>query len=214
MEALLKLQPVNTMSNVKGIRAVLDNLEIQVRGLQALGTDSAQYGALLIPIFMEKLPEELRLIVSREHKGNWELTSVIKAVKNEVEARERCGMNTSVEKKSPLKKSFNPSNESTASALLSGNRGEFNCLFCKGNHRASECQVVTNIDERGEILKKQGRCFNCLRLGGHLARNCDAKIQCFKCSGRHHLAVCNSSMADSSNIPAGATASPAFGYWF
>ena len=209
MEALLKLQPVNAMSNVKGIRAVLDNLEIQVRGLQALGIDSAQYGALLIPIFMEKLPEELRLIVSREHKDNWELTSVIKAVKNEVEARERCGMNTSVEKKSPLKKSFNPGHESTASALLSGNRGELNCLFCKGNHRASECQVVTNIDERREILKKQGRCFNCLRRGGHLARNCDTKIQCFKCSGRHHLAVCNSGMADSSNIPAGATASSA-----
>ena len=82
-------------------------------------------------------------------------------------------------------------------------------MFCKGNHRASECQVVTNIDERREILKKQGRCFNCLRRGGHLALNCDTKIQCFKCSGRHHLAVCNSSMADSSNIPAGATASPA-----
>ena len=44
---------------------------------------------------------------------------------------------------------------------------------------------------------------------GHLARNCDTKIQCFKCSGRHRLAVCNSSMADTSNIPAGATASPA-----
>ena len=29
MEALLKLQPVNAMSNFKGIRAVLDNLEIK-----------------------------------------------------------------------------------------------------------------------------------------------------------------------------------------
>ena len=46
MEALLKIQPVNAMSNVKRIRAVLDNLEIQVRGLQALGIDSAQYGTL------------------------------------------------------------------------------------------------------------------------------------------------------------------------
>ena len=68
--------------------------------------------------------------------------------------------------KSPLKKSFNPGNESTASALLRGNRKELNCLFCKRNHRASECQVVTNIDERREILKKQERCFNCLRRGG------------------------------------------------
>ena len=42
LEALLKLQPVNAMSNVKGLQAVLDNLEIQVRGLQALGIDSAK----------------------------------------------------------------------------------------------------------------------------------------------------------------------------
>ena len=86
--------------------------KFRLEGL-ALGIDSAQYGVLLIPIFMEKLPEELRLIVSSEHKDNWELTSVIKAVTNEVEAHERCGMNTSVEKKSPLKKSLNPVNEST-----------------------------------------------------------------------------------------------------
>ena len=113
MEALLKLQPVDTMTNVKGIRGVLDNLEIQVRGLYALGIDSAKYGALLIQILMEKLPEELRLIVSREHKDNWELTSVTQAVKSEVEARERGGMNTSVAKKSPSRKSFNSGIRST-----------------------------------------------------------------------------------------------------
>ena len=66
------------MPNVKGIRGVLDNLEIQVRGLHALRIDPAQYGALLIPIFMGKLPEELLSIVSREHKNNCELTSANK----------------------------------------------------------------------------------------------------------------------------------------
>ena len=39
-----------------------------------MGIDSAQYGALLLP--MEKSPEEFRFIVSREHKENSELTSV------------------------------------------------------------------------------------------------------------------------------------------
>ena len=60
-------------------------------------------------------------------------------------------------------------------------------------------------------MKKQGSCFNCLRRGGHLARNCDTtKIQCFKYSFRPHLAVCNSSMGSADRIdPAGATASPA-----
>lgn len=68
MEAWLKLQPVNATPNVKEIWAVLNNLDIQVRGLQAVEIDSSQYGALLIPI--EKLPEEFLMIVSREHKDN------------------------------------------------------------------------------------------------------------------------------------------------
>ena len=140
---------------------------------------------------MEKLPDELRLIVSREHKGDWELDSVIQAVKSEVEARERCYIRPSTERP-PVRKPYNPGNSNTTgSALLSGNRGEFNCLFCKGSHRAVDCHVVTNVDQRKDILKKQGRCFICLRRGGHLARNCDSKIQCFGCQGRHHLAVCD-----------------------
>ena len=61
----MKLKPVTALADIKGLHAVLDKVEIQVRGLQALGIESDQYGALLIPIFMEKLPEELRLIVSR-----------------------------------------------------------------------------------------------------------------------------------------------------
>ena len=191
MESLIKLKPVNAISDVRGIRAVLDRVEIQVGGLQSLGIDSAQYGALLIPIFMEKLPDELKLIVSRKHKDDWELNSVLEAVKSEVEARERSGIQPTTEKPSPRRPTFHTgSDNATASALLSG-EGKFSCLFCKGNHRVSECHVVTNIEERKGILKKQGRCFICLRRVGHLARNCDSNIQCLGCQGRHHLAVCD-----------------------
>ena len=118
-------------------------------------------------------------------------------------------MNKSVEKKIPSKKSFNSGNGSTGRALLTGSQGELNCLFSNGNHRASEFQAVTNLDGRREILKKQGRCYNCLRRGGHLARNCDTKIQCFRYNGCHHLAVCNSSIGDSSNNPTDPADSPA-----
>ena len=67
-----------------------------------------------------------------------------------MEARERGCMNKSVEK------SFNSGNGSTGRALLTGSQGELNCLFCNGNHRASECQAGTNLDGIREILKKQG----------------------------------------------------------
>ncbi|XP_067039040.1 uncharacterized protein [Acropora muricata] len=174
---------------VKGIRAALDSVEIQVRGLQSLGIDSGQYGALLIPIFMEKLPDELKLIVSRRNKDDWELNSVLGAVKSEVEARERSGIQPTIEETPPRRLTFHTgSNNATASALFSG-EGKFSCLLCRGNHRASEYHVVTNIKVRKGILKKQGRYFICLRRAGHLARNCNSKIQCLGCQGRHHLAV-------------------------
>ena len=112
-------------------------------------------------------------------------------MKSEVEARERSGIQPTIEKTPPRRLTFHTgSNNATASALFSG-EGKFSCLFCRGNHRASESHVVTNIEERKGILKKQGRCFICLRRAGHLARNCNSKIQCLGCQGRHHLAVCD-----------------------
>ena len=91
MDAMLKLNNVSTTADIKKIRQIYDQFEIHVRGLQAQGVDSAQYGALLIPIMMAKLPEDLRLILSRQFCGdNWNLDELLKAFKTELEARERC----------------------------------------------------------------------------------------------------------------------------
>ena len=158
-----------------------------------------QYGALLIPIFMQKLPEELKLIVSRKYKDNWELDAVMEAVKSEVQARERCVIGTTTrpsphagtsEVKTEMKKMFQKTPIAIASALPSGNSKGLSCLFCKEEHRASECKNVTSVEDRKAILKKQGRCFVCLRRSGHIAQNCTSRIQCMECKGRHHLAVC------------------------
>ena len=47
MDAVLKLNGVSTMADIKKIRQIYDQLEIHVRGLQAQGVDSAQCGTLL-----------------------------------------------------------------------------------------------------------------------------------------------------------------------
>ena len=195
MQELLKIKPVRSMSEVGRVREIVDKTEVQVRGLKALGVDSYQYGTLLIPIFMEKLPDELKLIVSRKHTDNWELDTIMDAVKAEVQARERCAIGTTappsqrVGQESGFAPERKPDQKSTASALLSGNAP--NCLFCKEDHRASACKNVKDLVERKAILKKQGRCFVCLSRGGHIARNCTSRVQCLGCKGRHHLAVCD-----------------------
>lgn len=137
--------------------------------------------------------------MSKKHKDDWELSSALEVVKSE-EACERSGIQPVTKKPSPRRPKFHTgSNNATASALLISGGGKFSCLFRKGNHRASECHVKTNIEERKDILKKQGRCYTCLWCAGHLVRNCDSNIQCLGCQGRHHLAVCDGRRVRGSN---------------
>lgn len=62
----------NGSSNVEKFNHLRSQVEIHVRGLQAQGVDSAQYGTLLIPIMVAKIPEDLRLklILSRQFCGD------------------------------------------------------------------------------------------------------------------------------------------------
>lgn len=90
MEVLLSIDPVTSQYNIKGLQHLFDSVESQVRGLQVLGVAAESYGSLLASVLMNKLPQELRLIISREVKGdNWDLNELMQIIEREVEARER-----------------------------------------------------------------------------------------------------------------------------
>ena len=77
--------------------------------------------------------------------------------------------------------------------------------FCRQDHKSVDCVVVTNVGERKDILKKQGRCFICLKRS-HIARNCDSKRSCSNCSQRHHSSLCTANETPASdNSVAGVT---------
>ena len=54
------------------------------------------------------------------------------------------------------------SGPTTAVALLNPS-GTVNCTHCQKSHPSAKCQVVSNIAARRNLLRKQGRCFLCLR---------------------------------------------------
>ena len=113
--------------------------EIDIRGLQALSVEAQQYGNLLIPVLVSKVPQELRLIISREFDtGNWSLDEVLKVFKTEVEARERCNSmamtpSTTRERKHPCK----------PPPLLTSEGERITCTFCRQDHKSVDCVVVT-----------------------------------------------------------------------
>ena len=61
-----------------------------------------------------------------------------------------------------------------------------------GSHQPSTCGVVTDVETRQRSLRRQARCFNCLRKG-HLARDCRSGPKCSHCKRRHHSSICNRS---------------------
>ena len=74
MDVLLNVEPVTSQYNLSGLRHMYDLMESHIRSLKSLGVASESYGSLLSPVLLNKLPSELRLIVSgrcRMKNGVW-----------------------------------------------------------------------------------------------------------------------------------------------
>ena len=84
MDVLLNVDAVTSQHNLRGLRHLYNLVETQVRGLRALGVPSDSYGNLLSSVLMNKLPQELRLIVSREiTDGELNLDALMKVVERD-----------------------------------------------------------------------------------------------------------------------------------
>ena len=200
MESLVKIAAVASDNNLKRLRELYDQDEAHIRALQAIGVESESYGKLLIPLLMEKLPSNLRLIKSRSiDKEQWDLDVLLRAFDSEIEARERCeliGNNLSEPAVIPVKSNVGRftkgrSGPSTASALVTKSEEKsVSCTYCRQKHPSARCTTITDIGARRNLLTQQGRCFLCLRRS-HLARNCPSSSTCHDCSGKHHVSICN-----------------------
>ena len=63
------------------------------------------------------------------------------------------------------------------------------CAFCSENHSSNKCSNVTDISQRKQLLRKNKRCFICLRKN-HIAKDCKSNYKCSKCQMRHNISVC------------------------
>ena len=79
MESFVKLQPITSMKNVSGLRAMYDLVEGNVRNLSSLGVPFDTYGKLLVHLLIEKILHSLRLVISREFDDEvWNLENMLK----------------------------------------------------------------------------------------------------------------------------------------
>ena len=77
MDALMNLEAVISQHNTRSLRCLFDSVEAQ--DLKALGISSESYGSLLSSILLNKLPPEIRPIVSRGlAEEKWDLDQMLR----------------------------------------------------------------------------------------------------------------------------------------
>ena len=67
MNQILRITKVTAGHRSKDLRNLYDKIESHVRSLITVGVQSDHYGPLLIPIVLDKLPDEIILIIGRNH---------------------------------------------------------------------------------------------------------------------------------------------------
>ena len=158
---LLNARPVFNESDMPRLRSLYDFAKTKYRALQALGVEEQSYSEVVVPTLLEKIPDAIRLTITRGRKYlEWTLGDT-EALLVEVELREdhcQAEHRSSEAKKGPV----------TSSALFAC-KGDRRCAFCLENHLPEDCKKVTKTEERKKLLIKFGRCFRCINKG-HRAR--------------------------------------------
>ena len=208
MSKIIKLDAVHKGTSPQ-LRELLHNIESHVRSLESQGVNKEHFGSLLIPIIKEKLPQEIRLEVSRKlGKESWKIDDFLKCIKDEIDARDNCSVDTkggeSVRKKDEsnqpctIQTLMNSIDEikkemrkKPKPRVPTPNRKKF-CVYCKieDDHYSDQCGVVSDNAQRMELLKNENRCFLCLQVG-HSRRKCRSNKICYTCkSSEHHTSLC------------------------
>lgn len=191
MDDLTNMAPVYSNHDLRGMRQLYNLVEVHVRGIKALGAPSASYGSLLSSVLMSKVPQEVRLIISREVKGgDWELDRLLAVMHQESEPRERAAQgNHNPQQDPPFRRNKQHwKGPPSASSLFSKSDSKPTCTCCKQPYSSNSCETVSNAQAQRDVLKT-GRCYVCLRKD-HLSRECKSNVKCSTCGGRHHVSIC------------------------
>ena len=65
-----------------------------MRSFESLGVEGSSYGSLPVPIIMNRLPHQLKLVSHNLSTDLWDLTELLKIIKLEITARDICEYNS------------------------------------------------------------------------------------------------------------------------
>ena len=114
-----------------------------------MGLNLSHYRPLLIPVILERLPDSIKMIVTRKlGKNNWHISDFINCIKEEVDALENCGFIKD-------KNDYEHLRNTTHSLLGVQKHSRKNCVFCGKLHYSDKCQNVIDVSLRKKTLRNE-----------------------------------------------------------
>ena len=147
MDRLVKLPAVAEGKDVGSLRSFVGQGEVIIRGLQSLSLNQNTFGSLLIPILLGKLPEDIKLQVTRFISSEiWKCAfSVQRAAGGNKPVLDRAD------------------SDGTAGSFVAKLQVK-GCVFCNGNQTSHKCSMIQTPKERKRYLIENARCFKCLQV--------------------------------------------------
>ena len=162
MDELLKITPCSNDKSVQ-LRNILDQICVHIRGLQSLGVSAAQYGSLLIPVIMAKLPSQMRIEIARKTSEEvWNIDDILKILKKDVEAREVGESVKASSNKNSQQQNGTRTTPTASTFVTKQNESKtITCVYCGQNHYSSSCKTIEDVkNEKGNLGK--GTSLLCL----------------------------------------------------
>ena len=135
MDVLLSVPNVESCSDIRLLRKMLDAIETTFRNLRPHDIDSNHYGPILISVVLKKLPEAFRLELSRQMPvGKWDLAKLLEVFSKELASREQCQSIKSSESSSQITGSQGLNSGSVlhvASENHNRNPPKITCTYCR-----------------------------------------------------------------------------------
>ena len=78
MQQFVSLPKIKFANDISGLRKLFDKVVNSVRNLKTLSVELGTYGSLLVTLINEKLPNDLKLLISRQFDSDvWSLSKML-----------------------------------------------------------------------------------------------------------------------------------------
>jgi hypothetical protein len=201
LQALLSIPVPPGTGKAEELWSLMDELQCHVHSLEAMGVDGEQYGVVLTPILLSRLPEQIRMEWAREGEGReGDLVWLLDFLRREIERRE-CSQtfdqrpaahrNTAEKKTAATPSTASALHVATAADTDVETHRKQQCYLCKGLHCLWHCPKFKDytVDKRASFIAEAGICSACFS-SRHGTGECIRR--CRNCQGPHHRLLCTS----------------------